>query len=341
MLRSQSISNIEDHRNSKSFFSAFRSKRSQNQLRPSVGQPQSPDATNFRKISRPLSIYHLSTLDINDDDKENKIEEKPLATKSSNSTLNTNKMIEHSTVPVRSIAHGRKKSFRNSMIFNNFMASKLGPEEVEKEAQQQQIQALHQRSMSLATLPTTTEEHSPRSIDINTESIFDRSSVTFDDGEENDDESFSLSSSSIHSFSEIIGENNTTSETVDSSAGSSSNISKLPRTSNLYNMNQFIKEINENGNLLPLSNRASIEFENNEIKKLNEKLNEQNPNDLISNISLIENIIFITSKVTDNEGNNNEFIKSLEDIDYDDILKNEKYYSFADATDDDPLLLKW
>lgn len=333
---------LEDHyTNSKSFFKSFKSKKSFGHLRSlshnvstdslvSTASNTSTTATTstsnlIKKITRPLSVYHINGVNNaeTDDDKENRITNiKSLKSTISNPILN--RTIEHASVPPRT--QPRRLTNRNSTMFNNFLLAKI----TSRDDTNYPVRIHHQRSVSLSTAPTEiSDQRTPTSIDIISDSIFDQSSIPFGDGDRND--SFSLSSTSTHSY---IDPNHHPQQNDDS--GLTSNESSIPHTDKLpKGIDQLIKRVNDKkqGGI-----DSDVDNDNDEFKSFNESITDQDSNELTSNISLIGNIMFFTSSVSKTTKQKPDFINSLEDIDYLDILTNETYTCFET---DDPLCLKW
>ncbi|KAI3402842.2 LYS9 [Candida oxycetoniae] len=111
---------------------------------------------------------------------------------------------------------------------------------------------------------------------------------------------------------------------------------RLRRTTNLYNLSDFIKQISIDNEIsggdekLPIVNRKSIQWENEEIRKLNEKLQSNEESVLSSEIRLIENVMFLTtswSKSSNECDALKDFKMALQDTDFVHLLQNEEYHS--------------
>ncbi|EDK44806.1 predicted protein [Lodderomyces elongisporus NRRL YB-4239] len=100
---------------------------------------------------------------------------------------------------------------------------------------------------------------------------------------------------------------------------------KLHRTTNLYNLSEFV------GQEMKEKTRKSIEFEANEIKSLNEKLHRDEDKELLqTQLRLIENALFLTttsnkplSSIKEEEKQPKQLL--LDDVDYSLVFKVEDY----------------
>lgn len=94
--------------------------------------------------------------------------------------------------------------------------------------------------------------------------------------------------------------------------------SKLHRTTNMNNINDFIKSMDTL--LLPMCNRASLEFEANEIELLHKKLKLDQ-----LELKLVENAIFLQFFEEEDRKENQMDVRFWDDVDMTDALKNEPY----------------
>ncbi|KAG5422321.1 hypothetical protein I9W82_001416 [Candida metapsilosis] len=248
----------------------------------------------------------------------------------------------------------------------------------------------HSSTTTTGTTGTSTSHISPATISSQSDSIFDQSSINCVGDEEEIEDGTSNSSelSSIHS-TETLNEplpssnyiyskqstttkaksksksKNTATTTTIPESPSSSIIStsipkKLHRTTNLYNLSEFINKLSleaaaaQNGSdrsnslvmlpiqqspdqMISMNNRQSIEFENNQIKQLNQQLNQVD--DYHCQVKLVENILFLTTTsatqtstinggASESEKSNRngfEFDFDLDNEEYLDMLQNEAY----------------
>ncbi|EGW31851.1 uncharacterized protein SPAPADRAFT_62461 [Spathaspora passalidarum NRRL Y-27907] len=346
MLRSQSINSLGEHKRNKSssFFSAFRTKKSQSQLQPANDNSSllsNVSRRSRRSLSTTISAFNLSEMvhEDYDEDKENvyeysNVNEKPLRPRSSAPMLNKSTPSSATTSTTNSLAASKfystsRRSIRSSM----FMLARVGSRQVLPSQQEHPEIHIHHDQVNISTPESTLTETAPNSIDINVDSIFDQSSITCGDSE-NDD--YSLSSSSTRHPSP----NNSPDKRVVSHAHSSSielQPARLHRTINSYNINDFMQGMNEDDDViitrLPISNRKSIELENKQIEQLNQKLNQETPDNWKLNISLVGNIVFVTGNAK-SESELSYFMKDLDDINYLDALTNEDYISQINVNDD-------
>lgn len=112
---------------------------------------------------------------------------------------------------------------------------------------------------------------------------------------------------------------------------------KIHRTTNLTNINEFIKLIDngdkyQSANFLPINNRKSLELENFERieigKSLQNNLHRECSTNFVSNLSLVENAVFLS--IEKYHTSNSRFLSYLEDIDYSNAIKNEPYDNESD-----------
>lgn len=94
--------------------------------------------------------------------------------------------------------------------------------------------------------------------------------------------------------------------------------SKLHRTTNMNNINDFIKSVDSL--LLPICNRASLEFEANEIDLLHKKLKLDQ-----LELKLVENAMFLQFFEEEHRKVYQMGARFWDDIDMSDALKNEPY----------------
>lgn len=213
------------------------------------------------------------------------------------------------------------------------------------------------RHSSTATTTASSTAHiSPVTISSHSDSIFDQSSINCVDDDSEDGASSEISS--IHTAETSnepsnytyakVSNTNTKSKSKSSSSipesPSSSIIStsvpkKLHRTTNLYNLNEFINKLSIDSSSLPITqplsqmismnNRQSIEFENKQIKQLNQQLNQVA--DYHCEVKLVENILFLTTTTATGEGSTEKsqsgfgFGFDLDEDDYLNMLKTEEY----------------
>ncbi|KAK6459767.1 uncharacterized protein RJT20DRAFT_22665 [Scheffersomyces xylosifermentans] len=124
---------------------------------------------------------------------------------------------------------------------------------------------------------------------------------------------------------------------------------KMHRTTNSYNMSEFMQIMKENDELtdtnkLPISNRRSLEMENMERAKLINLLNTDLVKDefYCSDLSLIENGIFLTVNKKGTDSQTAFFERILDDIDYDYLFKEEEYDYYDNLNDGgDQLFLRF
>mmetsp|Transcript_5578 Transcript_5578/g.7062 ORF Transcript_5578/g.7062 Transcript_5578/m.7062 type:complete len:187 (-) Transcript_5578:127-687(-) len=107
---------------------------------------------------------------------------------------------------------------------------------------------------------------------------------------------------------------------------------KLHRTTNLTNINDFIRLIDDGEkyqsvNYLPINNRKSLDFEKferNKIRKsLQDNLDRECSTNFISNLSLVENAVFLS--IEKYQKSQSDFMNLLEDDDYINTIKNDPY----------------
>ncbi|CUM45503.1 uncharacterized protein AC631_05255 [Debaryomyces fabryi] len=107
---------------------------------------------------------------------------------------------------------------------------------------------------------------------------------------------------------------------------------KLHRTTNLTNINDFIRLIDDGEkyqsvNYLPINNRKSLDFEKferNKIRKsLQDNLDRECSTNFISNLSLVENAVFLS--IEKYQKSQSDFMNFLEDDDYINSIKNDPY----------------
>jgi hypothetical protein len=112
---------------------------------------------------------------------------------------------------------------------------------------------------------------------------------------------------------------------------------KLHRTTNLTNINDFIRLIDDgekyqSGNYLPINNRKSLDFEKferNKIRKsLQTNLDKECSTNFISSLNLVENAVFLSIEKYQNS--QNDFVNFLEDDDYINAIKNDPYDNESD-----------
>ncbi|RLV94997.1 hypothetical protein JA1_001338 [Spathaspora sp. JA1] len=337
MLRSQSINSLGDHRRNKStsFFSAFRSKRNQQQpqqlpINDASSALSTVSRNSRRSISTTISAFNLSEMHLEDFDenKENIYEqiisnEKPLRPRSSAPMLNKITPVSATTSTTNSLAASNfystsRKSIRSSM----FSLARSGSRHLLSHQPPQEIQ-IHNNQHS--SPESTLIETGPNSLDINVDSVFDQSSITCGDSE-NDDYSLSSSSTRQDSPNSPI---NKRMEDYANINGSPLPSARLHRTINSYNINEFMEGIHNEDTRLPINNRKSIEIENKVIENLKQKLNQTNSDNLSSNISLLGNIVFVTTNIEPNHSELSYFVKELNDINYFDALTNEDYTCYT------------
>lgn len=104
--------------------------------------------------------------------------------------------------------------------------------------------------------------------------------------------------------------------------------SKLRRTTNLNNIHDFVKTMDDS--LLPLCNRASLEFEAKEIDVLQKRLAQAEALEL----KLVENVMFLSCFSAVSENDNQQILLWDNDDDLLDALKNDTY-----SDDEDMALL--
>ncbi|KAI5969081.1 hypothetical protein CANMA_001886 [Candida margitis] len=417
MLRSQSISDINEKKTSSTskLFNAFKRSSNSNstastdiqEKRKSRPLSSSISALNL-KISAPVLQESTSTTKnpsylSNPDNKENinhhhqqqQQQSAKLKTRSSTPNLNRRSSVYFSgpdSKPTAATARMLRTNNRYSFIAgNNFQAHSS------KDLTSEDSHTGH----SITNNTASSSAHiSPATISSQSDSIFDQSSIScVGDDDDIDSEAggtgASSEISSIHTAETsneanyVYAKHNTTAtaktktkststasstipESPSSSIISTSIPKKLHRTTNLYNLNEFINKLSIDANTLPasspsassstsiqqpstemisMSNRKSIEFENHQIKQLNNKLNsighlyshKQAPAEASYHcqIKLVENVLFLTTH-TDQEdvqpnGQNNtnrcSFDYDLKLDEYLDVLKNEEYNLDASSMD--------
>lgn len=95
---------------------------------------------------------------------------------------------------------------------------------------------------------------------------------------------------------------------------------KLHRTVNLSNIKEFVKSMDDS--IVPIGNRKSLDFEANEIRQLQDKLNNQGE-DLC--IYLVENALFMSFFQLAAEKAMQRLERYWDEIDADEIFKTDKY----------------
>ena len=185
------------------------------------------------------------------------------------------------------------------------------------------------------------------------DSLLDQTSIQFIDLENTtqelvDDDNISYTTTQSSGMDETVVEENDPKEVE--ALKLNIKAKKIHRTNNSYNINEFMKIINNDQdietNKLPISNRRSLELETQERKNLENLLNSEieivHDESLASHLSLVENGLFLT--VREKKPNNQlTFIEKLmEDIDYKHLLKEESY-DFYDSIGDgvDNLVLRF
>ncbi|KAK6205647.1 uncharacterized protein RJT21DRAFT_17658 [Scheffersomyces amazonensis] len=357
MLRSQSISNLNDQRKSKStaFFSSFRSRKfSSNDLHsivdstPTTSTPDTNTTANQRPLSASVSsinlsggggklqpikhsssaaqqrLYHSSKSSIStSEDKENIVpasiaRTKSLKLRSSAPNLNLAQAATTSAnaITVTSSNNNNNASqlytrrLRSSMFLNNIISNDYDSLKSEYKGRISPPVSF----MSPETIGTV-------------DTLVDQSPIKLTDFE-NTSQDFD-SEATLSSFS---NSSTPTEDEFPERKRTNSTKRKLHRTTNSYNINEFIKILKqEDSTKLPVNNRKSLELESLERKKLTSLLNANEVQPYKSTLSLIGNSIFLVIK--DNEiANNNEdnddsikFSNSLEDIDYIDALREDGY----------------
>lgn len=100
---------------------------------------------------------------------------------------------------------------------------------------------------------------------------------------------------------------------------------KLHRTANLENLGDFIRSVSKDShNIIPISNRRSLEFEAIERDTLKKLLCKDQQ--LGVNLHLVENVLFISVGEDILQGNLGETFINWEEQDYADALKHDDYY---------------
>ncbi|KAI5960952.1 uncharacterized protein KGF55_004219 [Candida pseudojiufengensis] len=313
MLRSQSISNINEKKSTK-FYNPFK-KTSFSNLNNSSNSNNS--STTEKRKSRPLStsisainlkisspILNSSnnnvsspTIEFGDEDKENI----RLKTRSSTPNLKNNSNDSNNTNNIPRTSTKNISSTTNRLKRLSYLGSPIKEDRV-----------------------------SPVTINSQIDSIFDQSSITYIDSDIEEDISSTISSIEKPDPNYTYSKQQQQQQQPLTNSQSLQNISnqtkKLHRTTNLYNLNEFVKKIQIENN-----NRKSIEIENNEILKLNSNLNLRNDK-YLSKISILENFIMLSTKLNnyDHQSQENEQLDLNNDIDWNHVFKIEEYNNESD-----------
>lgn len=312
MLRSQSISNLNEQRKSKmGFLSSLRSRKSSsNDLHSKlISEPSNMQKNKPRPLSLSVSSINLNQKfheptdhssyssnvsrqrqgSISTEDKEN-VSSIPRL-KSRRNLQNTT---ESRTLKTRSSAPNLNKSKRTSMFTNSVTATPV-----------------------INIFPDSNDNIIDES-SVETPELISPETIT--------DMNDSLYASPIHL--ELIDD-----EFSDEDLQSR----KLHRTTNLTNINDFIRLIDDgekyqSGNYLPINNRKSLDFEKferNKIRKsLQTNLDKECSTNFISSLNLVENAVFLSIEKYQNS--QNDFVNFLEDDDYINAIKNDPYDNESD-----------
>ncbi|KAI5952815.1 hypothetical protein KGF54_003682 [Candida jiufengensis] len=308
MLRSQSISNINEKKSS-NFFNPFK-KSSYNNLNNSSNN-SSPSTIEKRK-SRPLSTS-ISAINL-------KISSPIL--QSSNISVSSNSNIISNDEDKENIRLKTRSSTPN-LSTNNF------PRTSTKNISTTTTAANRLKRLSYIGSPVKEDNISPITINSQIDSIFDQSSITYIDSDIEEDISSTISSTekdSNYTYSKILPN----SKSSNNISNNNDQTKKLHRTTNLYNLNDFIKKIKHDNST---NNRKSMELENKEISILNENLNESSEI-YNSKISIIENFIFLSTTIKKTTSDQN-LIDLNQDINWTNVFKLEEYNNESDFFEND------
>lgn len=309
MLRSQSISNLNEQRKSKTgFLSSLRSRKSSSTDLHSklISQP-----SNFQKNKpRPLSLS-VSSINLN---------QKLQDSKDGSYTSNVSKQRLGSIEDKENIYGGSK-----------YKTNRIGPPSFEGKTLKTRSSAPNlNKSKRNSMFSSSVSSHTP-----NINILPDAPSSKID---ESPAESLFVSPETISDTCDPIYASPIHLELIDDEFSDDDlQARKLHRTTNLANINEFMKLVDEPdqykaSKFLPINNRKSLEFEKferNKIKQsLQDNLDREASTNFISNLKLVENTMFLSiEKLREME---NDFLLSLDDNDYVSSIKNDPYDNESD-----------
>lgn len=333
MLRSQSISNLSDRKpKTGGFLHSLKSRKSfskdlKSQLRPSLS-----DSKPLRPLTSSVSSMNLLHKRKEDtpnysqsvarerngshDNKENyllplmTLKSKPTATSSAPSFDESRSLKSRSSAPnlkASPTTTSNKVNHRNSTCYTYGHATKASISSSIVTSTSSLFNIMSDEENTTVSSPLTPVDDF---MDAKQDTVLD-DTITFDyDGLSDEDFNFDDDAASMLQTDHAT--------------------KKMHRTTNILNISEFIKSIDHSQEIIPMNNRKSLEFEQDERNQIKQTL-QQNCKHSSVDLHLIENVMFIAvdlvqEKVVDRSKSKINSISDWLDQDYSQVLKDDPYY---------------